>query len=78
MKIPRSEWRDKVFLPNLQQKSNNAAELCSQIISRLNDAFAADLIAQADPSIRPHSGDRRELLRPREAEFVDVSSRTRR
>lgn len=47
MKIPRSEWRDKVFLPNLQQKWNNAAELYSQIISGLNDGFAADLMAAA-------------------------------
>jgi hypothetical protein len=47
MKISRSEWRDKVFLPNLQQKWNNAAELYSQIISGLNDDFADDLIAAA-------------------------------
>ncbi|VBD43357.1 tetratricopeptide repeat protein [Burkholderia pseudomallei] len=47
MKITRSEWRNKVFLPNLQQKWNNAAELYSQIISGLNDGFAADLIAAA-------------------------------
>jgi len=47
MKIPRGEWRDKVFLPNLRQKWNNAAELYSQIISGLNDGFAADLMAAA-------------------------------
>lgn len=43
LKITRSEWREKVFLPNLQQKWDNAAELCNLIISGLNDGFAADL-----------------------------------
>lgn len=47
MKIPRREWRDKVFLPNLQQKWNNATELYSLIVSGLNDGFAADLMAAA-------------------------------
>ncbi|AJP58104.1 hypothetical protein UC34_16270 [Pandoraea vervacti] len=47
MKIPRSEWREKVFLPNLQQKWNNPAELYSQIVSGLDDGFATDLSAAA-------------------------------
>lgn len=44
LKIERSEWRDKVFLPNLQQKRNNTGELYNLIISGLNDGFAADLL----------------------------------
>jgi tetratricopeptide (TPR) repeat protein len=47
IKITRGEWRDKVFLPNLQQKWNSPAELASQIISGLNDGFAADLMPAA-------------------------------
>ncbi|RKP43344.1 tetratricopeptide repeat protein [Trinickia fusca] len=47
MKITRAEWRDKVFLPNLQQKWNNAAELYNLIVSGLNDGFAADLMPAA-------------------------------
>ncbi|WP_227247507.1 tetratricopeptide repeat protein [Paraburkholderia caribensis] len=47
MKIPRGEWREKVFLPNLKEKWNNAAELYSQIISGLNNGFAADLMTAA-------------------------------
>ncbi|MBS1132062.1 MAG: hypothetical protein H6R16_3064, partial [Proteobacteria bacterium] len=44
IKITRNEWRDKVFLPNLQQKWNEAGELYNLIISGLNDGFAADLL----------------------------------
>lgn len=44
IKITRSEWRDKVFLPNLQQKWNEAGEIYNLIISGLNDGFAADLL----------------------------------
>lgn len=44
VKITRSEWRDKVFLPNLQQKWNEAGELYNLIVSGLNDGFAADLL----------------------------------
>lgn len=47
MKITRGEWRDKVFLPNLKQKWNNAADLYKQIVSGLNDGFAADLMPAA-------------------------------
>jgi tetratricopeptide (TPR) repeat protein len=47
MKITRSEWRDKVFLPNLQQKWNDPSELYSLIVSGLNDGFAADLLPAA-------------------------------
>ena len=44
IKITRSEWHDKVFLPNLQQKWNEAGALYNLIISGLNDGFAADLL----------------------------------
>ncbi|RMO83299.1 tetratricopeptide repeat protein [Pseudomonas syringae group genomosp. 3] len=47
MKITRNEWRDKVFLPNLQQQWGNADELYSLIVSGLNDGFAADLLPAA-------------------------------
>jgi len=33
MKITRNEWRDQVFLPNLQEKWRSADELYSLIIS---------------------------------------------
>ncbi|QBJ79005.1 lipopolysaccharide assembly protein LapB [Aquitalea sp. USM4] len=42
--ITRSEWRDKVFLPNLQLKWNEAGEIYNLIISGLNDGFAVDLL----------------------------------
>lgn len=45
MKITRSEWRDKVFLPNLQQKWNDPGGLYSLIVSGVNDGFAADLLS---------------------------------
>ncbi|WP_440029888.1 tetratricopeptide repeat protein [Chromobacterium amazonense] len=44
LKITRNEWRDKIFLPNLQQKWNEADEIYNLIISGLNDGFAADLL----------------------------------
>lgn len=47
MKITRNEWRDQVFLPNLQEKWRSADELYSLIISGLNDGFVADLIPAA-------------------------------
>lgn len=47
MQIPRSEWRDKVFLPSLDEKRNDAAGLYQAIINGLNDGFAADLIPAA-------------------------------
>lgn len=47
MKITRNEWRDQVFLPNLQEKWCSADELYSLIISGLNDGFVADLIPAA-------------------------------
>lgn len=43
LKITRSEWRERIFLPSLKQKWDNPAELYSSIISGLNDGFAADL-----------------------------------
>lgn len=48
MHIPRSEWRDKVFLPALQQKWNDADELYDAIVSGLNDGFVADLLPAAE------------------------------
>lgn len=45
--IARNDWRNRVFLPGLAQKWNNAAELYDAILSGLNDGFAADLIPAA-------------------------------
>lgn len=47
IKITRDEWRDKVFLPNLQQKWNEPDELYNQIVTGLNDDFASDLLPAA-------------------------------
>ena len=47
MQIPRSEWREKVFLPSLDEKRDDAAGLYQAIINGLNDGFAADLIPAA-------------------------------
>ncbi|KWS95046.1 tetratricopeptide repeat protein [Pseudomonas syringae] len=47
IKITRNEWRDKVFLPNLQQQWGSADELYSLIVSGLSDGFAADLLPAA-------------------------------
>ncbi len=47
MHIARSDWRNNVFLPGLEQKWNNAAELYDAILGGLNDGFAADLIPAA-------------------------------
>jgi len=48
VKIARNEWRDKVFLPNLQRKWNEASELYNLIVSGLNDGLAADLLPAAE------------------------------
>lgn len=48
LKINRSEWHDKVFLPNLQHKWNNAGELYNSIVSGLTDGFAADLLPASE------------------------------
>lgn len=48
MQIPRSEWREKVFLPSLEQKRDNADELYQSIVDGLNDGFAADLVQAAE------------------------------
>lgn len=48
MRIARSDWRDSVFLPALQEKWNDAGELYDTIISGLNDGFVADLIPAAE------------------------------
>lgn len=47
MQIPRREWREKVFLPSLEAKRDDAAELYQVIINGLNDGFVADLIPAA-------------------------------
>ena len=48
VKITRNEWRDKIFLPNLQQKWNEASELYSLILSGLNDGFVVYLQPAAE------------------------------
>lgn len=47
MHITRSDWRNSVFLPGLEQKWDSAAELYDAILGGLNDGFAADLIPAA-------------------------------
>jgi tetratricopeptide (TPR) repeat protein len=46
--ITRSEWREKLFLPNMKLKWDNATELYNLIIAGLNDDLAADLVQAAD------------------------------
>jgi tetratricopeptide (TPR) repeat protein len=46
--ITRAQWREKVFLPNLKQKWDDAAELYRLIMSGINDGLAADLGDAAD------------------------------
>lgn len=48
IKITRSEWKDKVFLPNLQQKWNEPEELYNLIVAGLNDGFAAGLLSASE------------------------------
>lgn len=48
MRIARGEWREKIFLPSLQQKWGNAQELHDAIIIGLNDGFAVDLLPAAE------------------------------
>lgn len=45
LQITLSDWRDKVFLPNLQQAWDDADSLYNLILSGLNDGLAADLDA---------------------------------
>lgn len=59
LKIERSEWRDKVFLPNLQQKWSDADELYNLVISGLNDGFVADLIPAAAQLVKIDSNPER-------------------
>lgn len=47
MHITRSDWRDKVFLPGLEQKWDDAAGLYDAILGGLNDGFADDLLPAA-------------------------------
>lgn len=48
VKITRDDWRNNVFLPNLEQKRNDPDELYRLIISGLNDGFADDLLSAAE------------------------------
>jgi len=45
LQITMSDWRDKVFFPNLQQAWDDADSLYNLILSGLNDGLAADLDA---------------------------------
>ncbi|MEK8085161.1 hypothetical protein WNB94_01975 [Aquabacterium sp. A3] len=47
VQITRSDWRDKVFMPNLEKNWNNADQLYSLIVSGLNDGFGSDLLPAA-------------------------------
>lgn len=47
LQISLGEWRDKVFLPNLRLAWDDADELYRQIITGVNDGFAAELPAAA-------------------------------
>ena len=48
IKIARSEWRDKVFIPEIRKKWNDADGLHNVIIWGLNDGFAVDLRPAAE------------------------------
>lgn len=47
VRITRTEWRDKMFLPNLQQHWDDADVLYGLIIAGHNDGFAAELLPAA-------------------------------
>lgn len=59
LRIARSEWRDKVFLPNLKLKWDNAPELYSLIIAGVNDGLTADLMPAADRLVEIDSNPER-------------------
>jgi len=48
MHIARNEWREKVFLPDLEKKWDDADALYTAILMGLKDAFASDLVAAAE------------------------------
>jgi hypothetical protein len=48
LQISRNEWREKMFLPTLQQAWDDADELYRQILTGINDGFAADLPAAGE------------------------------
>ncbi|MFA7292119.1 MAG: tetratricopeptide repeat protein [Rhodocyclaceae bacterium] len=48
IKITRDDWRNNVFLPNLEQKRDDPDELYRLIVSGLNDGFVADLLPAAE------------------------------
>lgn len=48
MYIARNEWREKVFLPDLEKKWDDADALYTAILMGLKDAFASDLVAAAE------------------------------
>src|ERR1700754_135815 len=45
VQISRAEWRDKMLLPQLQAKWNNADELYGLIVNALNDGFCTEIDA---------------------------------
>lgn len=45
MRIARSDWREKVFLPSLEEKWDKPDDLYDAILTGLRDGFAADLNA---------------------------------
>ena len=47
VKISRSEWRDKVLLPNLAEKAHDPDALYQLIMTALNDGFEKDLMPAA-------------------------------
>lgn len=47
VRITRTEWRDKMFLPNLQHHWDDADALYSLIIAGHSDGFAAELLPAA-------------------------------
>ncbi|MBC3916724.1 hypothetical protein H8L32_04495 [Undibacterium sp. CY18W] len=46
--VPRNEWREKVLLPSIAEKANDADALYNVIMTALNDGFAKDLVAAAE------------------------------
>ncbi|MFZ6768040.1 tetratricopeptide repeat protein [Undibacterium sp. Di26W] len=46
--VPRNEWREKVLLPSIAEKSNDPDALYNIIMTALNDGFAKDLVPAAD------------------------------
>src|SRR5579872_642925 len=47
LQIPKAQWREKVLLPNIQQKRNDPEALNNLIVSALRDGYAADVLEPA-------------------------------